>query len=397
MLLLVITSIFVPSNGSSSNSLNINIAIVPGETNERLIALAQEYSKYLSMMEEYNDTLSFTINISVKYDFNDTLLKLKKGSYDALIFIPKDAYRYLIKNSSVKIKLFILTSVTDRTKEQLVRSILTGFFRETAHYIAIKNLYNITKKVVLCDLGLKSEFESLSRNIWENYKIDIISVVPGEVANNPRPLIIGWMTLAVMFINFIFGGITGGASLITSEVRLGFLERLLSTRLKPSEYFTGLAFSWIILLTITSFPALVLGFVLLGGKLSTGITGISLMYIILIILVSEFLTFAIGILIGILSRSPEGSTVISNIVSWIMMTLGGFWMPKWMLPETFRWFSEVNLLSVLFYALSDVAIYNKPIDKYIVPLTIACLSSFIIFIITAIIYTRYLPKLLEKK
>lgn len=117
---------------------------------------------------------------------------------------------------------------------------------------------------------------------------------------------------------------------------------------------------------------------------------------ILIIIVSELFTFALGILIGIISRTPDSSAIISNIVSWIMMALGGFWMPKWLLPQTFRWFSEINILSILFYAFSDIAIYEKPITQYIVSIALASISSFIIFIITALIYTRYLPKLLER-
>ncbi len=192
MLLLVITSLFAPPEKTQS-TLSIKIAIVPEEENNKLIELAEQYSKYLSIIENYNDTLSFKINATVRYNLSDTLSRLKKGYFDTIILIPKDAYLSLISNSTIKIRLFILASITDRTKEQLVRSILTGFFRENAHYMAIKNLYSILRNASTCNCISETKIEKLSRNIWENYDIEITNVVPGSLENNPRPLVIGWI------------------------------------------------------------------------------------------------------------------------------------------------------------------------------------------------------------
>lgn len=394
MLLLVITTLFVPSGGGSK--VKLKLAMVPETNDERLTNLTKQYSEYLSNLKEYNDTFSFDINITILHCLNDSLDRLKKGDFDAVILIPKDAIQSLAENFTIKARIYVLTSVTDRMKEQLVKSVLTEFFRETAHYTAMGILYSVLNETAVYNPQLEKRFQKISKSIWENYDIEIINVALGKEKSNPRPLVIGWITLSVMFINFIFGGIEGGASLITSEIRHGFLHRLLSTRLKPSEYFAGLAISWIILLSITSTPTLIFGFLFLGGRLSINIIGPQLVYILLIILVSELFTFALGILVGIITRSPEGATVISNIISWVIMSLGGFWMPKWLLPEAIRWFADYNILSVLFYALSDIAVYGNPISQYTIPLSFSLIFSCITFIIAATIYTKYLPRLLEE-
>ncbi|RLE70130.1 MAG: hypothetical protein DRJ37_06960, partial [Thermoprotei archaeon] len=282
-------------------------------------------------------------------------------------------------------------------KEQLVASYLYAFFSETANYAALGMLSSYINATAPPEArSYVSEFVNKAWKLASSPNIEMVDVAPGEEEVDVRSRVIGWMTLSVMFMNFMFGGILGGASAITSEIRRGFLHRLLSTRLKPSEYFMGMTVSWIALLTLAATPVAVLGFLAYGGSLAVEIMSVEMLFILFLILVVEILTFSLGILIGIFAKSPETASLIANLIVWATMIGGGFWIPKFMLPSFLRTFADVNILSVLFYAVTEIAVYGRSIGDYLIPTIVAIVVSLILFLAASVAYLRYLPRLLEK-
>ncbi|RLE59885.1 MAG: hypothetical protein DRJ35_04730 [Thermoprotei archaeon] len=173
------------------------------------------------------------------------------------------------------------------------------------------------------------------------------------------------------------------------------MHRLISTKLRPSEYFGAMAVSWIVALTISTLPVVLLGFFVYGGTLAIKPFSIEAVFTVILILVTMILSFSLGILIGLLARSPEAANVIANLVVWATMIGGGFWLPKFMLPDFLRWFAEVNVISVLFYAVTEIAVYGRGIAGYLAPTVAAVVVSLALFGVASVIYVKYLPRLLE--
>ncbi len=377
-----------PLPSSSPRTITINVAIVPGT--EGLVPYAETIAGY--MEKSFSDSsISIELNTTVTTDFQLALKSLKKGVFDAIVVLPEDT----IEHPRIHVKIYVLTGTPETAKEQLVTTFLTSFFREASHYKTIGILYSFLNKTV--PPQYRPLLVNISRGIWGQPNIEIKQVAPRGDGEEPniRSLVVGWMTLSVIFMEYMFGGILGGASQVTAEIRRGFMYRLLSTKLRPLEYFTGLAFSWILILTLSTIPTLILGFGVYGGTLTLPLFSTEMLYVILLIVVTEILTFSVGVIIGFLTRSPEGASLLANIIIWATMIGGGFWLPKFMLPDYLKTFADINILSVLFYGVTEIAVYGRSITNYLIPVLSAATISILLFILASSIYLRYLPKLLE--
>ena len=383
-------TLFVPSpSGTSSSPVEIKVALVPQNWTEELVQATNETLKY--MTTPWNTSgMKIVVNASLAKNLDSALKKLRKGELDAVILLPED----YSSGEGLHVKIYVLSGTPDRVKEELVTSFLYNFFMEGAMAMSMGRLYvalNVTTR--MCPQTAPIAEPALS-SAWAMPRIELERVTPGR-EGEIRSRIIGWMTLSVVFMNFMFGGVLGGANSITEEIRRGFIHRLLSTRLKPSEYFVGMSLSWIVTLMVSITPVLALGFLVYGGTLVINPFSVEMLGVVAIILVAEVLAFSLGMIIGLLARSSDAATVIANIIVWATMMGGGFWIPKFMLPDFLKAFADVNPFSVLFYGLTDIAVYGRSVGGYLLPLSAAIVASLGLYAAASTLYLKYLPRLLE--
>jgi len=383
-------TLFVPSpSGASSSPVEIKVALVPQNWTEELVQAANETLKY--MTTPWNTSgIKIVVNASLAKNLDSALKELRKGELDAVILLPED----YSSDEGLHVKIYVLSGTPDRVKEELVTSFLYNFFMEGAMAMSMGRLYaalNVTTR--MCPQTAPIAEPALS-SAWAMPRIELERVTPGR-EGEIRSRIIGWMTLSVVFMNFMFGGVLGGASSITEEIRRGFIYRLMSTRLKPSEYFVGMSLSWIATLMVSITPVLALGFLVYGGTLAINPSSVEMLGVVAIILVAEVLAFSLGMIIGLLARSSDAATVIANIIIWATMMGGGFWIPKFMLPDFLKAFADVNPFSVLFYGLTDIAVYGRGVGGYLLPLSAAIVASLGLYAAASTLYLKYLPRLLE--
>lgn len=388
-------ALFTPrgtTNGSSA--VAINIAVVAENNSSSMIRGVNEIVYYMEKPWSLNGTMNFKVNATIMYGLNSTLKKLRRGDFDAVVFVPENFY----SSEGINVSIYVLRGTPNHVKEQLVMSYLYSYFVENSHYIAMGIMSDSMNKTALKYPELRPSIVHIVEKAWSiasKPNIKIVNVTPGEEKADIRSRVIGWMALSVIFMNFMFGGILGGSNTITSEIKRGFLQRLLSTRLKPSEYFSGLTISWIIILTVTTFPIYILGFPVFGGTLAVRPFSIETLYIVILILLTELLTFSLGIIIGMLAKSPEGASLIANLIIWATMIGGGFWIPKFMLPDFLKAFADVNIISVLFYAVTEIAVYGRPITGYAIPTLAAGAVSLLLYGMASLLYLKYSPRLVE--
>jgi len=150
----------------------------------------------------------------------------------------------------------------------------------------------------------------------------------------------------------------------------------------------------LISLTIPTAACLLWGDFTLGAKFTVGLFDVELLYVIILVAAGAILTLSIGVLVGLLVRSAETASIIANIIIWPTMMLGGFWIPKFMLPPYLRIFAELNPLSVLMYAVVNVISYGRGIGEYMTSIAASLAISIALLAASSLIYKKYITKLL---
>lgn len=376
-------ALFAPGGGQGA--VEVRVAVVPGAPSAQ--GVAARVAGYLEGMR-WNEGFEVGVNATVYGDLGEALSRLRRGYLDAVV---------VVYPGGVNATVYLLRGTSNPVREELAAALLRSFFAYSAHFSALELLSGyVNSSVEECPrlAGGAGRVLGEAWRIASGRGVRFVGVTAG--GGEARPRVVGWMTLSVVFMNFMFGGILGGANMITSEVRRGFAERLLSTALRPSEYYAGITLSWLLVLSASSLPVAALGFGVYGGALAVEPLSPGAVYVAAVILLAELLAFSLGVLIGLLARTPEAAAIAANVVIWATMIGGGFWMPKSMLPGFLRVFADYNVLSVLFYAAVDVAVYGRSVASSLAPALAAAAITAALFAAAAAAYTRYLPRLLEE-
>lgn len=392
ILLSAYVTLFAPQ-APTEKTVAIEVAIVPGSRNESLLDRAREIVKKLERPWNISNSWRIKVKATLLYSLDNGLESLRKGYLDAVVYLPADTLR----KRTVNVTIYTLKGTPNLVREQLVTSYLYSFFAYSAQIMATDMLSGFVNRTTSLCPRVATAAHGVLGKAWKiagSADIRIVDVTPGR-GGNVRSRTIGWMTLSVVFISFMFGGIVGGASSITSEIRRGFIHRLLATRLRPSEYFGAMTVSWILALTVSALPVAAIGFWVYGGSLAVKPFSVESVFVSVIILVTMILSFSLGVLIGFAAKTPEAANIIANLFVWATMIAGGFWVPKSMLPGFLRWFACTNVMSVLFYSVVDIAVYGRGVTGGLAPTALAVAASMALFIIASVIYVRYLPRLLE--
>ena len=410
ILLTFIVMLFAPKPAGQTTltGKTINVLIYPETRDNDTMFLAEIYMKYMNNLT-FDGTRLFEAKIADEnINLNASLDMLRNKTYDVVLFLPKDAMDAMRYNMTVKAKVYVLKGTPNIVDEQLNELSITNYLRETGYYVLIGNYYYTSQEILSNSSKiLQAEprlypiikmLETLTEHSWNNTQIEVIDVKPKGVRSEAeiRPYVIGWMVISIIFMQYMFGGILGGSTTISSFFEKRYLERIFSTKMNPLELFIALIITWIISLSLSSVICLAYGIIGLGARFTLSVFSLETLYVVLLMLVGAVLSISIGFTIGLLVRSTEAAGIIANLIVWPTMMAGGFWVPKFMLPESVRIIAEIHPLSMLMYAITYVSTYGHPITMYIEPIVISVALTITLLFICTQIYLRYVSRFLER-
>ena len=202
-----------------------------------------------------------------------------------------------------------------------------GMNAKTAFDRILKKV-NAAAQFARTDAGSLADFQMAFENHYRQLtsqpvQVDIIQT---EEAVNPYA-----HPAPGMMLQFAIAGLTGVAVILVMEKK-GLTEARLRMSAVPSwqvmlgHYLAICMLLGIQFVLLLAFGQLVLGLDYLGSWIST-----SLLSVATILCVS-----ALGLLIGVVSKSEDDSTVYAMLAMFILSGLGGMWMPLEMTGKTFQ-------------------------------------------------------------
>ena len=403
MLLTLMTILFVPKPGQPAPAKVVKAYVIPEERSDELVNFTKALVKYMSNMtlgkaKIFNVTMfNGTLDEALEY--------LRNGTMDAVIVVPRDAPESFNENLTLRAKIYVLTGTPNPTEERLSRLSLGMFFNSSTVYVRLAvlnwSLHSIAERLrgQPVDPGILHEIGWLAgiAGDMEGADVEWVEVKPKmlEEVEEIRPYIIGWMTISVVFMEFMFIGLLGSSSSMASEFEKGYMTRIISTRVRPIELYLGKMAAGLLANLFTSVLVVLWGIYALGAKFAHGLLSPQTFTVVLIMLVATLLSMSIGVLLGLIFRSAETAGLVANAIIWPTMMMGGFWMPKFMLPPEIRWFAEVNPMSNLMYAVVEVSSYGRSITAYLTPLAVTVALTVVVLAVSSVLFIKKITKLIE--
>ena len=186
-------------------------------------------------------------------------------------------------------------------------------------------------------------------------------------------------SLPGMMAQFAIASLMGAATIIVQERKSGAYNRLLGTAVPRFSILTG---HW-----LSMFGMIFLQFIILVifGQLFLRLDFLSAPWATLLLsVVSCAFVASLGLLIGIISKEPEHSTILSLIPMFIFSGLGGAWVPLDILGEQVQQVSRFTPIFWIMTGFRDILLRGAKLAN--VQLSILALLGFtVLFFIPAVI------------
>lgn len=338
-------------------------------------------------------SLSWFFNASANY------VSVSAANYTALDLV--EALRHTPLNPEAYRYLGMLNKAAQGLTTSLERSQVDP---ETRRYLGMLNEASQGLTALLREAPLNPNatmraeaLRFILSRFGKNVNIEWVTVRPkgAEREGEVRPYVVGWMTLSVVFMMFMFNGILGAASSVSVEFDKGYMRRLLSTSVKPMELYIGKITATLIVNAMTAAIVLLWGVFVLGGRFTHGLIAPETASVAVIMVDAALLAMSMGVLIGLLVRSSEAAMLAANAIIWPTMMLGGFWIPKFMMPPEIRWFAEVNPFSNLMYAVVEISCYGRSIGAYAVPVAVTVALTAVLLAASTLLYKKRVVRMVE--
>lgn len=190
-------------------------------------------------------------------------------------------------------------------------------------------------------------------------------------------------SLPGMMAQFAIAGLIGAAEIIVQERKSGALDRLLGTAVSKSSILIGhwLAMFGMIFLqfiVLVTFGQIFLRLNFLGSPLAT----------LLLSIASCAFVASLGLLIGILAKMPEQTSVFALIPMFIFSGLGGAWVPLDLFGETVRKVSQFTPVYWILTGFRNILLRGADLNGVILSILVLWGFSVLFFIPAAILFYR---------
>lgn len=295
------------------------------------------------------------------------------GDLAAAIIIPPDFDGLIKKGKPIRIRLIADagspagTSVESELLSAVIR--IEGAIRAAAILEQIAGasyLYSYTQII----------------DAWDDPPLRVVT----DVGNRRTPSGGGSEALAHtspgMMLQFAIAGLLVSAQLMVNERRTQCLQRLLTTSVRREQVLLG-HFTAIFLLTVTQFALLIA-----YGQILLNVPYLSNPAATFLVASCAALCIAgLGTLIGVLARTEEQAVVFALVPMFILVGVGGGWMPLEVIGEPMQTIGHLSPVAWGMDGFKNVIIRGQGLGSVLLPATALTVYA-VSFLLTALLLFR---------
>jgi ABC-2 type transport system permease protein len=168
----------------------------------------------------------------------------------------------------------------------------------------------------------------------------------------------------VRFITFLIPGIVGMTAMFGSinetmsivwDKSLGVFDRILAAPVSSTSIIVGKTMSGAVMGVISAIVLLIIGSIIFG------VSFINISFVLLIILLASFSFTGIGTIISGLASEPREAMMLSNLLRFPMMFLGGVFFPVESMPMPLPYVARALPLTYTTEALRAIEVGNMSV------------------------------------
>ncbi len=186
-------------------------------------------------------------------------------------------------------------------------------------------------------------------------------------------------SLPGMMAQFAIAGLIGAAEIVVQERKSGVLDRLRGTAVSKSEILVGhwlamFGMIFVQFIVLVAFGQIFLRLDFFGAPLATLALSVA----------SCAFVASLGLLIGILAKMPEQTSIYALIPMFLFAGLGGAWVPMDILGETVQKVSRFTPVAWIMSGFKDILLRGAGLSEVWLPVLIL-LGFSTLFLIPAIL------------
>jgi len=336
---------------------------------------------------------------------SEALNAIREGEIDACIVFPNKFSLNLTMGIPVHMNVYLSTA--DIQKLQITDGIIRGFLSEFSSKMAV-----IRAKMAIEYMRMFANYteyipmnftfptnQSRLMELWvmglaQPMKISYAKIAP-KGGRRGWGESMGWITLSMVGVQFLFAGMLSAAVTIAEERDKGTLRRMLAAPLSPWDVLLGYTLVILFEIVLSTIAIITYGTFVMHAKIYWNpLTNPVHIFIPIILLLAGLFSIGVGLIISMISRTSRTATLISQAISWPLMFLSGITYPKFMLPQVFRNFADVFPLTIAVETMKEIVVLGKGLEIIMTVLPYLTIVSITVYILGALAYRKIVEKMI---
>ena len=342
---------FIFGGGSE---VSFNVAVVDMDNTEISRALIEAMKS------------SGVFRINLLGDSSDVGSIMREGRYDATLIIPQ-GFGYNI--SHARQSMVSIVYIRGLTDSESAKAAVEGFVRSFGSLLT-ERLLNTARPYI-------------PETVFEYVVFVVKPINISYSAVEARPLLTPggvkmYYVLSTVGVMILYTGLFTGLGSILEIRREGVIGVILSSPTESHKLFIANMLSGLVSIAIASTSIIVVGLAL-GADMSL-VPPAGWASIAFLLLVGAIGVMGMGYLIAPFMRTNEATNAIANAIAFPTMFLGGIAIPKFLLPQEIRIFSEIYPLSRILDSARNIAVYGwdtRQALEYSLPAIIVSIAAII--------------------
>jgi ABC-2 type transport system permease protein len=351
------------------------------------IAVMDEDGSVLSraLVNAMNESGIFELRLLSASDPGELQELLRRGEYPLILVIPRGFHNNITGTRQAKLEVYYNPNSRDSLTALRVLEDLILHFENMISSKAADTMLNYVPE------PFKSMLSGYISFLVDPIRLAKFNVTGASIAEVTRAFKLSLVTLTIGLM-LLYTGIMGGLHAIAEKRYEGYIQSILSSRVKPSTFLLSeviaITVGGLVSASVITLTGLMLGAPILEVPLHKILVALAL------ILVSVMGLIGFGLTIGIVAKTPQSASALGNAIAFPIMFLGGFTIPKFMLPSWLQVFPELFPHSRLVYAITYYVLGDWSLEETVVYALPAIALSLTLLLAGALVYRRVLERLL---
>lgn len=337
------------------------------------------------VMEMVNVSGEPLFKIRVLNSSEDVVSAVRDGKADVGLVFPRGFAANMTRGFPATLKVYIAGG--DVNKKQVIQGVVGGFLMAFNENISMFRINTAIRYYIGNVSEEEAEFIKKSmEGIAKPIQYVVEEVVPETLAT--REKIIGWYTIGMIGVQFMFSGMIGASAAIIAEKEKGTLARFLSAPISPWEVLLGKTLAEIVSLIISAAVCIVYGVLALNADIAFNPLNPAHMLSAFILFLGGIMMIGCGLIISIFAKTVRGSSGIATVITWPLMFLTGLVIPEFLLPESLRFLARIFPLTKAINAVRDAVVFGAGVQEILPSLPPVLAGAVVAYTIGVIGYRR---------